>query len=186
MAKRLTSQTLTGVAGIDATELQGLGIALDRAAPELRKELHKGLLRAAQVIKNDAVLRAAQHSTSIPRTIKLSSTKSAVTIKAGGKGNVLARLYEIGNLEKGRKRNVRRGSSKKTGVAGQLIFRHPGRPRADGSPSAWAEQARYPFLAPALEANRDELVANTERAVNDVTRKIRVDRSGSISILEGI
>ena len=163
MARRLTSQTLTGVAGIDASELQGLAIALDRAAPQLRKELQKGLLKAAQVIKTDAVIRASEHSTYIPRTIKLSSTKTAVTIKAGGNGNVIARLYEIGNLEKGRKRNVRRGSSKKTGSAGQLIFRHPGRPRADGSPSAWAEQARYPFLAPALEANLDELVANTKR-----------------------
>ena len=99
MASPLKSQQLTGVAGIDASQLQAFGRALDKAAPELRIEMQRRLKAAAEVIKLDAMERASEHSTTIAHTIRLTSNRSAVTISAGGKGNVLARLYEIGNLE---------------------------------------------------------------------------------------
>lgn len=183
MASPLKSQQLTGVAGIDASQLQAFGRALDKAAPELRVEMQRRLKDTAEVIRIDAMQRASEHSTTIAHTIRLTSTRTAVTISAGGKGNVLARLYEIGNLEKGRKRNRRRKSSTATSATGDLIFRHPGRPRADGSGSAWAEQNRYPFLAPALEAHRSELADGVQHAVQDIMRRISVDRSGGISVL---
>jgi len=186
VASPLKSQQLTGVAGIDASQLQAFGRALDKAAPELRIEMQRRLKAAAEVIKLDAMERASEHSTTIAHTIRLTSNRSAVTISAGGKGNVLARLYEIGNLEKGRKRNRRRRSSTATGASGELIFRHPGRPRADGSASAWADQARYPFLAPALEAHRTELAEGVQHAVADIMQRISVDRSGAISVLGGL
>ena len=71
---------------------------LHKVAPDIQKRLAKSLRRIGEKAKYEMAMEASKHSTSIPRTLKVTSGRHSVSISAGGRDEPLARLYEIGNL----------------------------------------------------------------------------------------
>ncbi len=129
----------------DAIEMRAegfkeLGEELIRATKILKAETRVAVFEAAEEIKEAAKELAAEHSTSIPPTIRvedpgMEAGLPAARVAAGGANVPLATLYELGNV--GAKQSVK-------------TFRHP----LFGNRNHWYEQPRYRYLGPARTRTR--------------------------------
>lgn len=135
---------------VDTRGLSQLARDLRAASPESWKALRLALRAAAEPVKLDAQSRAG-FSKRIPGTIKVRvGSGGSVKIVAGGSNAPDAAPLE----NKGR----------------EGTFRHP----IPGNREKWVNQQARPFLAPALDAHRDEVAAAIESAVADaVARALR-------------
>lgn len=145
------SPSKTGVSVVaDTRQLSRLARDLRLAAPEAWKACRASLKATGQMVANDAKRRAS-YSTRIPGSIKVRVTSGGnVKIVAGGPAAADAAPLE------------NRGRSG--------AFRHP----VYGNRDVWVEQPARPFLAPALDAHREEVGKAIEDAVvTAVERAIR-------------
>ena len=125
----------------DTRELATLARSLRRASPEAWKAYRLAVREMAQIVAEDAKSRAS-FSTRIPDTIKVRVLASGnVEIVAGGPNAPDAAPLE------------------NKGQAG--TFRHP----VFGNREVWVSQPARPFLAPALDAHREQVAKAIEDAV---------------------
>ncbi len=103
---------------------------LKKAYPESARALRSSIRAAGKLVADDAKVRAADFSTSIPGSIRSSASSNTATIKAGNAKTPLAALYE------------RPGG-----------WRHP----VFGNRNNWAAQPNAPkrFLHEALDAQTE-------------------------------
>lgn len=140
----------------DSTSMDGLIQSLRDAADRVDTEATETVLKVGELVKDAAKSIAAQHSTSIPPTIRAEAIPHGVRVRAGSAAAPLAALYDLGNQGKG-------GRRAKT-------FRHP----VYGNRENWVPQPRYPFFAPARKLVRKqvkEMMGDTwARALEPYTR----------------
>ena len=150
---------------VNTDDVKALIKDLKAAGPAASRGLRTTIKSAAEIVAVEARSNASQHSQSIPPTIKartyLSATKASAATITAGKGVPLAALYELGNVG---------------GRDDSKTFRHPVFERnADTGKleqtDAWVEQARYPYLQPALDKTAPEVEAAL-KAVADVASDI--------------
>ena len=131
---------------VDTRGLQQLARDLRRSAPDSYKALRGSLRVAVQPVVDDAKARAG-FSKRIPATIRARiGSGASIKIVAGGPNAPDAAPLE------------------NKGQAG--TFRHP----VFGNREKWVNQPARPFLAPALDAHRDEIAAAIELAVYEAVR----------------
>lgn len=142
--------------GMDTTDFAKFAKALRRAAPKLTRELRGNLRKAGEVVANEARVKAANASVTIPPTIKVRVSGATVAVVAGGAGVPLAGLMEVGN----------KGSRMSGGT-----FRHP----VFGN-DVWVTQPTHPYLFPALDENIEAaMVLVTEALDLAITEAVRSD-----------
>lgn len=125
----------------DTRELAKFARSLRRASPEAWAAYRAAVRVAAEAVAADARSRAG-FSTRIPATIKVRVLSSGnIEITAGGDAAPDAAPLE----------NKGKGGT----------FRHP----VFGNREVWVNQPARPFLAPALEAHREEVAQAIEDAV---------------------
>jgi hypothetical protein len=152
---------------VDTSDLKSLIKDLKAASPAAAKGLRSVVKDAAEIIAVEARSIAAEHSTSIPPTIKartyLSGGKTSAATVTAGKGVSLAALYELGNKGK---------------PSTAATFRHPVFERgASGrlqQTDDWVDQARYPFLKPAADNKGAAVQVALEKVADTVTDIIAV------------
>jgi hypothetical protein len=143
-----------GFVGVDTSDLRYLSRALREASPAAWRALCRDLRVMAQVVADDARKRAS-YSTRIPGSIHVAGRLSTLKVVAGGDAAPDGAPLE----NKGR-----------TGK-----FRHPVNAWAypgQRSRWKWGNQQARPFLAPALEAHREEIVEHLAQAVTDEIGKV--------------
>lgn len=116
---------------------------LGRAAERVGKEVDVAMLEIGTEITERAKVIAEGHSKTIASTIEMIPAPGVITIRAGNEQVAIAALYERGN----------RGSR-----VTAKTFRHP----VFGNPNVWVEQPRFPFLRPALAADRRSITKRME------------------------
>lgn len=121
--------------------------ALKRYVPEVHKEFRARARAIAASIANDAKGRAAW-SRRIPGAISPTVTSRVIGVRVSKKKAPHGGLYERGS--KGRPTTVR----------------HP----LFGNRNFWFDEPTRPFLAPAVEAQRDESIAAMFAALEDAKR----------------
>lgn len=136
--------------GSDFTALRQLVADLGKLEPATRKELRRGMLNAGQGALQDAKARASW-SSRIPGAITMGARTSGTSVGVHLRVNAAraphARPYEgIGG----------RGGS----------FRHP----VFGDRDVWVSQVRRPFLVPAVQAARADVIREVQDAVNAAAR----------------
>lgn len=152
-------------ASADVRQLQQFGrLLLQSADRETKKALTKAVREGGQLVAEKAKTNA-QWSESIPPTIKVEVSGATATIRAGSTADVdgrpgwLARGWETGKTDMGHP------------------WRHPswGR-RGRGDWHAEGEiqgpRAPRPFLAPALESEREKAAEKILQAGTDVAEKL--------------
>ncbi len=150
MATELTSF------GIDLSNLKTFAEQLKKLEPRLARRLRDNLAEAGETVAERARGLAAEHSTSIPPTIKTRVRGVNVYVSAGSAAVPLAGLYEVGNASG---RRVRSGSG---------TFRHP----VFGNKDVWVDQPGFPFLRRALEEVEPLLVERVRFGVDSVIRDV--------------
>lgn len=146
--QRAPANSKTGIPIVaDTRQMTVLARDLRRASPEAWKACRVALRAAGQVVADDAKQRAS-FSTRIPGSIKVRVARGNVKVVAGGPAAPNAAPLE----NKGR--------------AGK--FRHP----VFGDRERWVDQPARPFLAPALEAHREEVAKAIEDAVYAATVRV--------------
>lgn len=133
--------------GIDTRELKAFIRSLRRASPEGAKRFRLGLRASGTIVEKRAKTIAARHSKKIPPTIKAGTYGATVFVKAG-KDVPLAALYELGNKGKN---------------ADASTFRHP-----TYGHEPWVEEARYPFLRPAVDETAPEVEAAVLKVADEI------------------
>jgi hypothetical protein len=141
--------------GVDIRELRQLTRDFIGWKPD--KQLHQALRVAGELIADDARILAAEHSKSIPPSIKVRVSKTRISVVAGGEGVPLAGLFELGN--KGR------GKSQAASRRGQ--FRHP----VFGDKGNWVNQDMHPYLLSAAVKNMRKIEALEGHAVAEAFRE---------------
>ena len=124
----------------DTQQVSRLARALARAAPEAWAACRVSLRAAGMIVADDARGRAS-FSTRIPGSIRVRTGRGNVRVVAGGPTAPDAAPLE----NKGQSGN----------------FRHP----VWGNREVWVDQPARPFLAPALDAHREEVAQLMEDAV---------------------
>ncbi|MEO3875528.1 HK97 gp10 family phage protein [Nonomuraea sp. B12E4] len=123
---------------------------IGKIEPELRKALRPALKTAAEPIVTDAKGRASW-SARIPRAISLS--------------------VRFGRRDPGVSIRVRRSAAPHgrplEGITGNATFRHP----VHGHRDRWVAQQTRPYLAPAVDAGADGVLAASVEAVDQVARE---------------
>lgn len=141
----------------DTSSLQRFAKKIIRSAPkEVKDELRKAVRAAGQLVADDAKLRApkrkGEDKSRIAKTIRVGASGATATIRAGNANTPEAALLE--------------------GDGTPGTFRHP---LFGDKDHAWYEQARQPYLHPALEAKRsdaeDLLAAAAQTAVEKVVKE---------------
>jgi hypothetical protein len=127
-------------------DLEDLGRDLRLAADQFREEVDVTLVEIGEELKEAAKALAGAHSKTVADTIKLKSSPGFVVISAGDDSVPIAALWEMGNK-----------GTHDTGRARGVWFRHP----VFGT-DVWTNQRRYPFLRPALEADRRNITKRME------------------------
>lgn len=133
-----------------AEEIRRLAEDLGKIPPELRKQLRPGLKAAAEPIAADARGRASW-STRIPRAISLS-------VRLGSRNPGMSIRVRSAVAPHGRP---------KEGITGNVTFRHP----VHGHRDRWVDQATQPYLAPAVEAGTESVVAAVAQTIDRVARE---------------
>lgn len=130
----------------DASDLDSLARDMQSAARKVRDEIDVTLLAIGTELTEAAKQIAGQHSSTVADTISMKPLPGMVVITAGADDVPIAALWEKGN--KGTKDSAR---------AQGVWFRHP----VFGG-DTWVQQRRFPFLRPALEADRREITKRME------------------------
>jgi len=133
---------------VDLSGLKDLARVCKKVAPDVEKDLNRGIGLAGEVIAREA-RQNASFSSRIPGSIETRRRGRRVKIRAGGDAAPHAAVFEHGGLP---------GS-----------FRHPVFGR-----DVWVEQAAHPFLTPALESGADEAFGLVVAAVDSALRGISV------------
>ncbi len=128
---------------INVQELNALSRDLKRVDPALQKEFLNALKKSGNRVAASAKAEIGDHSSRIPKTIKVRRAGVRVKIIAGGEGAPHAAAFE----------HQGRGGT----------FRHPVFGRRD---TKWATQAAHPFLTPAANQNFDAFVRDVLTAVD--------------------
>ncbi len=126
----------------DGSDLQHLARDLREGARKVREETDVTLFKIETELTAEAKVLASAHSKTISGTIRMRQEPGAVIITAGDQAVPIAALYEKGN---------------KGGKVTATTFRHP----VFGG-SVWVEQKRFPFLRPALLADRKSITRQLE------------------------
>ena len=183
---------------IDLTDFKQFGTALRHQKPELNRRLRQQLKAAAEIVATDARGRAAEFSTTIPSRIKVGSNglTAYVQVRSGGTGAArVATLFELGNSTKrhgyaysgketfrhpvfNSKGEPGRGDSttggqfaqKRTQAYGVSYRRSPG--KRHGTGWGWADQKTHPFLRPAFEAKRPQVIDAVKNALDETLNTI--------------
>lgn len=106
-----------------------------------RLNFRRGMRGVGVMVAEDAKQRASAYSSTIPGTIKPRVAGATIEIRAGETGKPLARLFETGNL--------RRGKIQGSVAWDPRPFRHP----MYGNRGVWKNQATHAYLYPAAAAN---------------------------------
>lgn len=139
----------------DVAGMRRLAKALKLAPKDVQREFRTNWRKAAKLVADDAKSRAS-YSTRIPATIKIRGTGVNIKIVAGGSAAPNAAPLEMGN----------RGSSTNR----HPVFAPIGS-NAYQNPKRWVNQPTRPFLAPALEAHKGEVMAMMEDAITSAVNK---------------
>ncbi|HEV8065123.1 MAG TPA: hypothetical protein VGP46_09835 [Acidimicrobiales bacterium] len=144
----MTSVRIGGGLTTDVTSFRDFAVALRTAQPALSTSLRLQLRAVGELVAAEARSRFAEVSTSVPPTVRVSSTANLqVSVTAGGKG-ALAGLLELG------------------GSSGGASWRHP----LFGDTGYWYEQSTHPSLYPALDSKADEAEVLVGNALDDALR----------------
>ena len=132
---------------VDTRSLSRLARDLRKGAPEAWKAYRKSVRAVAEVVKKDAQARAS-YSKRIPQSMKIRVTAGGnVKIVAGGDAAPDAAAIE----------------NKGKGFVRHKVWGHADR---------WTDKHSHPaFLAPALDAHREEVASAIEAAVYDAVRR---------------
>ena len=128
--------------------LKDLADDLRFAAVKIRDEIDVTLLKVGEELVEAAKALAEPHSKKVADTIKLRAMPGYVVISAGNDETPIAALWELGN----------KGTHNSARVQG-VYFRHP----IFGTDN-WTTQRRFPFLRPALDADRKNITMLMESA----------------------
>lgn len=145
---------MTDSTTIDVSQFKAAASALRKAQPVLYKGLGEMLDRAGTVVAATAESIVAEHSESIPTTIRVRRRGLGVRVVAGGPEVPIAGLYEKGN------KDARESASDP--------FRHP----VFGNDAVWVNQKRFAFLAPAGEREKHTVNAMVEAVLQIVSEII--------------
>jgi hypothetical protein len=152
----MASETISGGVHADTRQLKEFIKSLRDTYPVAATGLKEKLRAGGEIVASEARKIAGEHSTSIPPTIRTSVYGAVVSVKGGNKSTPLAALYELGNKGK------RSADS----------FRHP----VFGRENDWVDQARYPFLVPALEKSGPAMEAELEKVADDIVDILTLNR----------
>ena len=133
---------VTGHAGviIDASDLKNLGKALQaKGMTEVSKALRKRLVAVAKDLEYQAKIEAAQHSSSIPHTIRGTVSGGTIALRAG----VKKPAQDNPTAHKGY------AAAPMEDTDGKGKFRHP----VFGNRKVWVTQNAHPYLAPTIKRN---------------------------------
>jgi hypothetical protein len=133
---------------MDLSGLRGFASALRKASPGLAKELRAGLRHGAEIVRDDAIARAA--SADVPKSISPS-----IRVRTAG-----VRASVIAGNEK-----APAAAFENKGFPGQ--FRHP----LFGNRAYWYPQRAHPFLRPSAEANAARVADEITERVGEVIDK---------------
>ena len=151
----------------DASDFDSLARDMRRAASKFRDEVDVTLLEIGTELTAEAKALASVHSKTIAGTIKMVPSPGMITIKAGSEQVAIAALYELGNK-----------GSKIT----DTTFRHPIFGRWDVQSSTNGNdprvQKRYPFLRPALAADRRGVTKRMEATWDRALEPYRMKPEG--------
>ena len=152
----------------DTSELARLAKDLAKASPEAWKACRLALRAAAQVVADDAKGRASWSST-IPGTIKVRVGRGSVKVIAQGSEAV---AYEVGSRKSG------------PGILRHPVLNSKGEPKRDSAGGMemssmtfeervahrrsmnWSTEPTRPYLAPALDAHREQVAEAIATAVH--------------------
>ncbi|HTG23808.1 MAG TPA: hypothetical protein VK681_27490 [Reyranella sp.] len=150
--------TERGTGGIDTRDFKAVAKALKKAQPLVRTQLLRNFKLVGGLVAKDAQAIVAEHSESIPPTVKARVRGVGVSVVAGGGEVAIAGLFELGNT----------GNRKSASASSKGVFRHP----VHGNLQNWVNQPMHPFLAPAGEKNRAKTDAAVLEALDAVTEVI--------------
>lgn len=125
---------------------------LKRFAPDVDKELRKDLRVIASGVAGEAKSRASW-STRIPAAIGVSVTNRGAGVKVSRRRAPHGPLFERGQ----------RGN--------RGAFRHP----VFGNRDVWVSQRTRPYLQPAIDHHRDDVLRKSETALRTAIRKAGLD-----------
>lgn len=134
---------------VDLSELKDFAKVLRKVAPEVAKDLNRGVAAGGEIIAAEARHNAG-FSSRIPGSIVTTRRGLRVKIQAGGDSAGDAAVLEHG------------------GIPG--TFRHP----VFGDREVWVSQPAHPFLTPALESKSEEAFGVVVAAVDSALRGISV------------
>ena len=159
MARNRTVTERSGLA-LDTRSYKDAAKALRQGARHLQKDFRSRLREGGEIMAAEARKIAAEHSESIPSTVKVRVAGATVAVTAGGPKSPVASLYELGNV----------GGRKSAAASNRGTFRHP----VFGT-DVWVEQPRYPFLKPAADATLPAAQAAIVRALDDAAHIIATE-----------
>jgi hypothetical protein len=142
----------------EGTDLKELARDLRLASHSVRREVDRTLLEIGEELKEAAKELAGRHSEKVAGTIKLRTLPGMVIISAGTDQVPIAALWETGNK-----------GTHDSGRAQGVVFRHP----VFGQ-DVWVQQRRYPFMRPALEADRRMITKRMEQAWTNALEPYRL------------
>lgn len=155
----------------DASSMDGLHRDLLESSVRVRTEIDKTVGVIAEEVKEVAKAMVSKHSKSIPPTMRVEMIPGAAKISAGGV-SPLAVLYESGNKKGGKSRafNSKRTMDTYTarGLVKHLSFAHP----VFGNKEVWVDEKRFPFLRPALAADRKGITKRMEAAWDEALKPL--------------
>ena len=185
---RMRTRTSTAKVGepivADTAQLRRLASALKTAAPASRKEMNRSLRAAAEIVAADAKSRAAW-SSRIPKSIRVQGGARRLRVVAGGPGAPQAVGYEVGSqgqasgkfrhpvfssIDAVSSANINRGIhslGRKAPIAGLARNR-----RAQRGGPVYVTVATRPYLLPAWEAHRGEVLDLVATAVEAATNAL--------------
>lgn len=131
---------------IDLSPLRGFVTSLRKAAPEVNREMRRGLRRGGDIVRDEAK-ELSSWSTRIPGSIRVRTVGIRVSVIAGDKNAPHAAAFEH------------------EGVPG--FFRHP----VFGNRSVWVDQRARAYLRPAAEASASEVSDAILQAVSEAIDK---------------
>jgi hypothetical protein len=154
---------------VDTSALSRLTHDFAKAPLSVRKAVYKSVRAVAQVVADDAKMRAS-FSSRIPETIKVRGSGFRLKVVAGGEGAPDAAPLE-NNGNPGKFRHPVFEVSGANGGGGRWHGKRRNAPKAGlsrrGGIAPWVDQQAMPFLAPALDAHREEVVRVLTDAVHD-------------------
>lgn len=130
---------------IDTADFKVFARHLRAASPVLRAELLVNMRAVGGVVASEAKSLVAGASVTVPDSIKVRISGVNVAVQAGGPGVPMGGLLELGNV----------------GGSGSS-FRHP----VFGNKDVWVTQPTHPYLAPALQAKTDAVIAGVLDALD--------------------